>query len=455
MTTKSNELRPKGKKTAYKLIIAIIAAVAAITLMRLYEQERPQITLLNAPDHIGISREINFAVTDARSGIHDITIELVQKDKKSTVYQKTLTRQGYFSRSGPNRLEESFRINTRALKLKNGEAVLEITVHDFSFWNWMAGNKSIRKYPVIIDTKPPLVTVVEAPRYIRSGGSGIVIYRSNEPAASHGVTINGHFYPGYLQEGPKGERFVSYIGIPFDTIKINEAMVSVTDPAGNQGRAAVSMILKKAAIKSDRINVSNNFLNLKLPEFARNYPEMSGTPVEQYLYVNNEIRRKNAEEISRISRISQQERLWQGRFKRMKGSRRASFPDHRTYFYQGEEIDQQSHLGIDLASTRHVEIKAANHGKVIFADYLGIYGNTVILDHGQGLFSLYAHLSRINVAPGDIARQDKVIGLSGTSGMAGGDHLHFSILINGVFVNPLEWWDTQWLKLNIEQPLAN
>lgn len=455
MTTQANELHPKNKKTTYKLIIAIIVAGMVLILMRLYEQEHPQITLLNAPDHIGISREINFAVTDARSGIQDITIELVQKENKSTVYQKTLTRQGYFSHAGPNRLEESFQINTRALKFKNGEAAIEITVHDFSFWNWMAGNQSTRKYPVVIDTKPPLVTIVQAPRYIKSGGSGIVIYQSNEAAASHGVTINGHFYPGYLQEGPKGERFVSYIGIPFDTKKIDEAMVTVTDSAGNQGRAAISMILKKAAIKSDRINISNNFLNLKLPEFARNYPEMSGTPVEQYIYVNNEIRRKNAEEISRTSRISEQEQLWQGRFKRMNGSRRASFPDHRTYLFQGEEIDQQFHLGIDLASTRHAEVRAANHGKVVFADYLGIYGNTVILDHGQGLFSLYAHLSQINVTLGDMVRQDKTVGLSGTSGMAGGDHLHFSILINGIFVNPLEWWDEQWLKLNIEQPLAN
>jgi murein DD-endopeptidase MepM/ murein hydrolase activator NlpD len=87
------------------------------------------------------------------------------------------------------------------------------------------------------------------------------------------------------------------------------------------------------------------------------------------------------------------------------------------------------------------------------AGYLGIYGNTVILDHGQGVFSLYSHLSRITASEGDLLPQDGVLGASGTTGMAGGDHLHFSMLINGIFVNPLEWWDASWLDNNIEAML--
>ena len=52
-----------------------------------------------------------------------------------------------------------------------------------------------------------------------------------------------------------------------------------------------------------------------------------------------------------------------------------------------------------------------------------------------------------------IIEKNSRLGLSGTSGMAGGDHLHYSMLVNGVFVNPLEWWDEQWLKLNILEQL--
>ena len=131
----------------------------------------------------------------------------------------------------------------------------------------------------------------------------------------------------------------------------------------------------------------------------------------------------------------------------------AGFAESRDYYYNNEKIDSQVHLGIDLASTRQAEVHAANRGNVVFADYLGIYGNTIILDHGQGIFSLYSHLSQIGVAVGESKEKDALLGLSGATGMAGGDHLHFSILVNGIFVSPLEWWDKQWLQLNIDDIL--
>jgi murein DD-endopeptidase MepM/ murein hydrolase activator NlpD len=138
----------------------------------------------------------------------------------------------------------------------------------------------------------------------------------------------------------------------------------------------------------------------------------------------------------------------------MPGSSRAGFADHRTYFYGSKPIDRQVHLGIDLASTRNAEVKAAEKGIVIYADYLGIYGNMVMIDHGQGIFSLYSHLSKIDVAPNDQVDKLTVIGLTGTTGMAGGDHLHFSMLVNGVFVTPIEWWDQHWIDVTIEDPLT-
>jgi murein DD-endopeptidase MepM/ murein hydrolase activator NlpD len=139
----------------------------------------------------------------------------------------------------------------------------------------------------------------------------------------------------------------------------------------------------------------------------------------------------------------------------MAGASRAGYADYRTYFYNDKEIDKQVHLGMDIASTRRAEVRAANKGKVIYADYLGIYGNMVILDHGQGIFSLYSHMSQIQVAADDTVEKGVVLGLTGKSGMAGGDHLHFSMLINGIFVTPKEWWDPQWIEVTIEEPLAD
>src|SRR5690606_3520034 len=91
----------------------------------------------------------------------------------------------------------------------------------------------------------------------------------------------------------------------------------------------------------------------------------------------------------------------------------SAFADHRTYFHNGREIDQQVHLGFDLAVTAAVPIVAANAGTVVYADYLGIYGNCVILDHGLGVQSLYAHLSSIDVAVGQEVSTGDQLGRSG------------------------------------------
>ena len=207
--------------------------------------------------------------------------------------------------------------------------------------------------------------------------------------------------------------------------------------------------------KFDRINVGDNFLETKIPEFSQYYPEMTGDMKEKYIYTNTTIRLANNAKISQLCQTSMEERLWDDKFIRMAGASRAGYADYRTYFYKGVEIDKQVHLGMDIASTRRAEVKAANKGKIIFADYLGIYGNMVLLDHGQGVFSLYSHLSKIDVVVDDIIDKGVVLGFTGKTGMAGGDHLHFSMLINGVFVTPKEWWDQQWIEVTIDGPLKD
>jgi murein DD-endopeptidase MepM/ murein hydrolase activator NlpD len=209
------------------------------------------------------------------------------------------------------------------------------------------------------------------------------------------------------------------------------------------------MNLHVRKIVSDSITISDGFLSAKLPEFRTYYPELSGTPVEQFVKVNNDIRQANFKKIQEVCAKFQPERLWDGRFERMPGSPRAGYADHRTYLYNGEKIDAQVHLGVDIASVQQAKVGAANRGLVVFAEYLGIYGNTVILDHGQGIFSLYSHLSQIEVPMGTMVEKNSVVGSTGITGMAGGDHLHFSMLVNGIFVDPVEWWDEEWLKIHM------
>jgi len=131
----------------------------------------------------------------------------------------------------------------------------------------------------------------------------------------------------------------------------------------------------------------------------------------------------------------------------------AAFADNRTYVYNGKEVDRQTHLGFDLARVVNSPVVAANRGKVLHAGPLGIYGNCIILDHGMGVQSLYGHLSSIAVKVGDTVEKEQEMGKSGMTGMAGGDHLHFTMLVNGQMVNPVEWWDAHWIQDRIIRKL--
>ena len=444
------------KKNSPKTIIIsmfflAIAVAGAIAFFKYYEREKPQVSFHGDISTFGLTKEVKFTVSDSRSGISMIEIVLTQGDKSAKIYGKKFSRLGFFEHNGPKRLEETVTLVSSALGFTDGKAELQVTVRDFSFWNWMAGNEIVMAYPVNLDTHPPKISILHSTRYVSPGGSGMVIYKIDDAVEKHGLTVNGQFNPGFPVSDEADDRFIAFFGLPYITEKIDKAVVSASDLAGNKGSAAFGMILKKQDFKKDRINISDNFLNRKIPEFTQEYPQLSGSLVDQFVYVNSKIREENYQVIVKSCANPSPLRLWHGPFERMaRSSRMAGFAEFRSYYYNNEKIDNQVHLGIDLASTKQAEIHAANRGKVVFADYLGIYGNTIILDHGQGIFSLYSHLSEIGVAVDELKEKGTVIGLSGATGMAGGDHLHFSILVNGLFVNPVEWWDKQWLQLNID-----
>ncbi len=447
-----NKRRPRntksvGRKVLFTLL-TIIGAAAAGAGFILFETEKPQISIDKKIAFLGGSVEIPLQAVDKRSGIKQVVVTLEQGGAIFQLFNKSFQRQAWFSKAGPDEVKETIILDAGLGGVKNGQAELVITVNDFSLNGFLKGNAAISRFPVTIDTKPPRVIIEHAQQYIIQGGSGIVIYQLSEPSERHGVMIDSTFFQGYPLKG-SDKRFITYIALPWNSSKPARTEVIAVDRAGNEGKGIFSMHFKKAKEKKDRINVSDGFLNKKIPEFEQYYPEMQGSMIEKYLFVNNKVRKANAKEIAATCSKPVSDRLWADRFLRMPGASKAGFADQRTYYYQNKPIDYQTHLGMDIASTARVAIKAANRGKVIFADYKGIYGNTVILDHGQGLASLYSHLSSIDTKMDTVVEKDEVIGHSGTTGMAGGDHLHLSMLVHGIFVNPIEWWDQHWIDVNI------
>ncbi len=437
----------------FLLSLVTIGVVSSYFLF--FEGENPVASLDKTNRYIGLDSTIQYEIADRKSGIKSITIYGSQGDVKKLLHTVTFPRTSYIGQSGPFEQNQSIPFDAKKLGFKDGSMTLTLEAVDFSLQGWLKGNKTIVNKEISIDTKPPRIEILHSEKYIIPGGAGIAIYRISDTDAKHGVMVNGLFNPGFLVGDGRNNMFISFFALPFDTKKIDSLEITALDKAGNSANFPFTTIYKNDRKKKDKINVSDGFLNRKIPEFQQHYQEMSGTLLEKYLYINNTVRKQNNQKISELCKNPQEKRFWKGRFLRMAGSSRAGFADYRTYYFKGKAIDTQTHLGMDIASTRRVNVKAANNGVIIFADYLGIYGNLVMIDHGQGVFSLYSHLSQINVAVDDKVDQQTVLGLTGTTGMAGGDHLHFSMLVNGVFVTPKEWWDQHWIDVTIEEPITD
>lgn len=442
-------------RTFLFILLILIAGSAIACFFLFFEGKKPTVDLSALPEYLGRNDLLTINAADVGNGLKRLEVSAIQGGEKKLLMAEETPRKTYIGQVGPATTSREVEFDASKLGFKDGEVTIQVTATDFSLRGFLSGNSTIAEKNLQLDTKPPKVRILHSEQYIVPGGAGIAIYQNSDPGGQHGVIVNGHFNPGFPVPDGRKNIFIAYFVLPYDAANIEESRITAQDVAGNSATVPFSVTLKTSPQKNDRINVGDGFLNKKIPEFEQYYPEMQGSMLEKYLITNRKIRKENNQKISELCSNPSEDQLWEGRFLRMAGSSRAGFADHRTYFYQGKPIDQQVHLGMDIASTRRADVKAANSGKVVYADYLGIYGNMVMLDHGQGVFSLYSHLSQINVAVDDLAAKGDIIGLTGTSGMAGGDHLHFSMLINGVFATPKEWWDPHWVEVTITEPLVD
>ncbi|MEO8482504.1 MAG: M23 family metallopeptidase [Acidobacteriota bacterium] len=311
----------------------------------------------------------------------------------------------------------------------------------------------------------PTVAVLSTHHYINQGGAEMVVYRVSPTDVQSGVVVGDREYPGYPASGAtvEGVKIVDpAVRVAFFALLYNQAPSTAMhlfarDDAGNTARGDFDYRTFPKAPKKSTIPLDDKFLDRVVPAILAGTTEIKpeGSTIEKFLAINGDLRRKNAATIGAFASQSAPELFWRGVvFHPFTNSAvESAFADQRTYLYQGKEVDHQTHLGFDLASYANTPIVAANRGKVLHAAELGIYGNCVIIDHGMGVQSLYAHLSQIGVKVGDMVDKDQPIGRSGITGLAGGDHLHFTMLVNGQMVNPVEWWDPHWIEDRILRKL--
>jgi murein DD-endopeptidase MepM/ murein hydrolase activator NlpD len=345
-------------------------------------------------------------------------------------------------------------------QLKSGPARIVVTATRKSFLNLRTLTTTVTK-DIQVRLEPPRISVVSTHHYVNHGGTEFVVYRATPPDVASGVRVGDVEYPGFAvgrDPAVKG----AYFALLYDQELRTKIIAFARDEGGNEATATfIDNVFEKPQKKS-RIEVDDKFMGRVVPEILEHSPELKLAPpsagadlVPGFLEVNGELRRRNADQIAAFAKRTSATRLWDGPFVQLGNSKvEAAFADHRTYIYKGKEIDHQVHLGFDLAVTSHVPVVAANAGTVLNASWLGIYGNCVVIDHGMGIQSPYGHLSSFDVAVGDRVTRGQTVGRSGMTGLAGGDHLHFTMLVNGKMVNPVEWWDSHWIQDRVMRKLG-
>jgi murein DD-endopeptidase MepM/ murein hydrolase activator NlpD len=306
-----------------------------------------------------------------------------------------------------------------------------------------------------IDVTPPTLELIADDRYVNFGGVGAIVYKPSADTATSGVRIGAYFFPGF-QGQVKGhpERFLALFAHPYNVPASARAVLVATDRAGNTREMPLVYELKNVKYKKSTIALSDSFLQGKVAPLLNDAAARQGAPKEVFIAVNKRLRKENEDKIAAITQKSTPTILWSGAFTQLSNSKvEANFADERTYTYNNEPIDTAYHLGYDLSVTKRYPAEAANSGTVAFAGDLGIYGNCVILDHGLGLFTLYGHLSSIDVRSGEAVKQRQVLGRTGETGLAAGDHLHYGVYLHGLAVLPVEWWDQKWIDDNIQPKL--
>ncbi|QTA78615.1 Peptidase M23 domain-containing protein [Desulfonema limicola] len=434
-------------------ITCIAVIVIALILVLRLEGENPVLKIDGLSSSLKASQNFFISVSDKKSGIRRIQVVLNKNDKETVLYEKELPMTNFIMGGSVYDYEFDLQIKPKEIGISDGQGILSIYVSDCSWRGWLHGNNTIIKQEVIIDTVKPKINVVSQQHNISQGGSGLVVYSLSEPCPENGVVVGNNFFPGYSASkipGVKEDHFyMSFIALNYRQGKETQMFIKAVDQAGNASKTGFLHYIKPVTFKKDIINISDRFLDQKLPEFDDDLPE-NASAVEKFLIVNNKLRTNNTKKLKSIGNNTENTLFWQGPFLRLPNSaRKASFADHREYRYNGEKIDEQYHMGIDLASTAHTPVPASNSGKVVFTGYIGIYGKTVVIDHGFGLFSAYSHLNTIETEADKIVSKGEIIGKTGLTGLAGGDHLHFAMILHNTFVNPVEWWDPVWIKNNI------
>ena len=286
-------------------------------------------------------------------------------------------------------------------------------------------NQTQHTLPFYIDNTSPTLRVPPETLHVGQGKTLALFLQADEPLSEvAGEFLNKAvaFYPTDLKN-----LYRSFVGISVTSpIAKYPLTVKATDLVGNE------------AVETFQIEVTKT-------SFAHGgYITLS--PQKQRIMMDkskgSEDNAKRGDAYAEADQESRQ--LWKGKFIRPAEGRLTSpFGKYREY----NTGVRRHHYGTDIANVAGTPVYASNHGIVTLAEKLHIYGNAVILNHGQGVSTSYNHLSEIHVTARERVEKGQRIGLMGATGQATGSHLHWGMVVKGIAVAPEEWTERDFSSL--------
>jgi murein DD-endopeptidase MepM/ murein hydrolase activator NlpD len=444
--------KSSGKWMIIVILLGLILGGGYLYTSPEFERVAPQITSQN-DFYWNKKTPLKVKLTD-NVGLK--SFKLVLSDGKTSI----IVGQGEFEKGVKERTLSVKYPKSKLLDPKAKHLKMKITVVDQSLWNTLKGNQSEKVIDIKVDTRRPTINILANSYSITQGGTALVIFFAEDDNLEKLYVEAGgnHFkVQPYKQEG----YYATLVAWPFNQQEF-EANVVARDEAGNQRKTKVPFYLKNYNYKVSWIQARDSFIDGKITDLASTSSddEEVSSRLDKLRAVNETMRLKNEDKIHTLSKEVSDEMLskWKiVKFYPLKNSAKvASYGDERHYYYgdKSNEVSHSNHVGIDLASTKMAVIRSSNPGKVVYAGFNGIYGNMPMIDHGFGLYTLYGHCSQLLVEEGEYVKKGQAIAKTGVSGLALGDHLHFGVLVQGIEVRPVEWFDTSWIKKNIDNIFA-
>jgi len=429
------------KKIWILILFVIIGGIGFIYFSPIFEKNPPIIKVISSNGYTNLKNPVKVILED-ESGIKYYRVVVITKDGVEELYNLTNPSMG-----------KKVVLNINLPKTTDKTIKLKIVAADTSKWNFFAGNESSKEVILKVDAISPEVEIINNSYAIGRGGSGAVVVKIyDENLKDKYILVNGK-YRFNLTPFVKKDYYVALIAWPIEEKVFNAEVVAI-DVAGNKVIEHIPYYWRSYKYPISKITITDKFINRVAKRVLEKLSlDIPNDPIQIFKKLNEKVRKMNEEEIYSLTSKIYEDKVdffSINRFGPLPGSAvKAKFGELRKYYYDNKLISMAIHKGIDLAKIKRAKVYASNYGKVIDNKYIGIYGNTLIVYHKLGLYTLYAHLSTFKVKKGDLVKKGQIIARTGATGAVFGDHLHFGVYIQGIAVNPIEWMDPNWIKMNI------